>query len=371
VERHAHDCHDPLRLDVDLGALRRNHERIVERLPAGTKLIYSVKANAYGHGVLGVVGELDRLGVEYVATASIRDAIRLRETGVRCRILLFGGHMPAAAPALAARGVTVTVANAETARAVADLGGDAAPVFVKVDAGLGRLGLPIADAEDAITKTLLPAGVELEGIYTHLPFADDGGERWARAGLERFEALLERLRDRGVEFPVVQALSSPGVAAGLPLIGNAVCTGRLLYGLVPAIGDAGSWGLEAALRGVSTRVVHVNTHAAGARIAAGGRQMVRAGDTTAVIPFGRSAGNLMDLGRGPAVVHRGERSPLISISLEHATVNLGSASAAVGDEVMILGGDGAGARVTLNDLASWSHLEPLDALVALDRGGAI
>src|SRR5262245_31167144 len=88
VERHAHDSHDPLRLDVDLGALRRNHERIVERLPAGTKLIYSVKANAYGHGVLGVVGELERLGVEGVATASISDAIRLRETGVECRILL-------------------------------------------------------------------------------------------------------------------------------------------------------------------------------------------------------------------------------------------------------------------------------------------
>ncbi len=370
MERHAHNSHDPLRVDVDLGALRRNHERIVERLPAGTKPIYSVKANAYGHGVLQVVGELERLGVEAVATASIGDAIRLREAGVECQILLFGGHMPQAAPALSARGMTVTVANVETARVAAGAAARMSPVFVKVDCGLGRLGLALEDAEDVITGTLLPAGVAIEGLYTHLPFGDEGGERWARAGLERFESLVERLRGRGVEFQIVQALSSPGVSAGLPLVGNAICTGRLLYGLVPAVGDAGSWGLERVLRGVSTRVVHVNTHTTGARIGAGGRHLVRAGDTTAVIPFGRSGGNLMDVGCGPELVHRGQRASVISISLEHAILNLGSASAAVGDEVKILGGDD-GAAVTLAELARWSHLEPLDALVALDRGGAI
>jgi alanine racemase len=373
MERHGHDSHDPLRLDVDLRALRRNHDRIVAQLPAGTKLIYSVKANAYGHGVLGVVRELERLGVDVdgVATASIRDAIRLRQAGVECRILLFGGHMPAAAPALAARGVTITVANVESARAMAEAADRAAPVFVKVDSGLGRLGLALDEAEEVIAGTLLPGGVTVEGIYTHLPFGDEIGERWARAGLERFESLVERLRGRGIDPPIVQALSSPGVAAGLPLVGNAVCAGRLLYGLVPAVGDAGSWGLEPVLRGVSTQVVHTNTHAVDARIGAGGRHVVRAGDTTVVIPFGRSAGNLMALRREPALVHRGERAPLIAISLEHATLNVGSTTAAVGDEVTILGGDSGGPSVTLDELARWSHLEPLDALVALDRGGAI
>jgi alanine racemase len=213
--------------------------------------------------------------------------------------------------------------------------------------------------------------VAIEGLYTHLPFRDEEGERWARAGLERFESLVERLRGRGVEFPIVQALSSPGVSAGLPLVGNAVCAGRLLYGMVPAVGEAASWGLEPVLRGVSTRVVHVNTHTVGARIGPGGRDVVRACDTTAVIPFGRSGGNLMDIGCEPELVHRGQRSPLISISLEHATLNLGAVSAAVGDEVMILGGHGGETSVTLAELAGWSHLEPLDALVALDRGGAI
>lgn len=371
MERHSHDSHDPLRLELDVSALRRNHERIVARLPAGTKLIYSVKANAYGHGVLGVVGELERLGVEGVATASIRDAIRLRQADVACRILLFGGHMPAAAPALAERGVTITVANADTARAVAEAASRRAPVFVKVDSGLGRLGLPLDDADEVITGTLLPAGVTIEGIYTHLPFSDDTGEAWARAGLERFASLVERLRDQGADFPIVQALSSPGVAARLPLVGNAVCAGRLLYGLVPSVGEAGAWGLEPVLRAVSTQVVHLHTHTADARIGAGGRRDVRAGETTVVIPFGRSAGNLMDLECEPTLVHRGERWPVISISLEHATLNVGSAPAAVGDEVTILGGRGGDASVTLDELARWSHLDPLDALVALDRGGAI
>ena len=357
-----------LRVELDLGALELNHVRVVERLPPQTRLICSVKANAYGHGVRRVVERLDQLGVYGVATASVSDARVLREAGIGARILLFGGHPPEAAPELADEGFTVTVANPETAAAIAASGARSRSVFVKVDTGLGRLGVPPEEAEALLRETLRPAGVRVEGIYTHLPFHDAAGQRWARAGLQRFDGLVRRLRRHGIQPPIVQALSSPGIAAGLPPSGNAVCPGRLLYGLVPAVGDAGSWGLEPVLRSIGTRIVHVRRHAEDAGIGGGGRYAVHAGDTTAVIPFGRSAGNLADMAAGPIVVHRGRRVPVASISLEHATIDIGAAPAAIGDEVLILGGDGPG--VSAAELGEWCHLEPLDMLVALDRGAA-
>jgi alanine racemase len=350
--------------ELDLGALRRNYACVASRLPLGTGILGSVKANAYGHGVVTVAHALQELGAFGVATASIPDAMKLKESGVTCRIVLFGGYLPEAARDLAALGITLTVHNAESAAAVPPH----SPVFVEVDAGLGRLGLPLADAERLIRDTLANTLV-IEGIYTHLPFHHPGGEAWARAALERFRVFVDDLAAKGVRIPVVQALSSPGIAAGLPLSGNAVCLGRLLYGLVPSVGAAGDWGLEPVLRSASTRIVQTRTHSEDTRIGAGGRHIVRAGDTTAVIPFGRSAGNLADPANGPVAVHRGRRVPIISVSLEHAILNLRGASASVGDIVVLLGGPDE--PVSLDELSRWSHLDPLGALVALDRGTAI
>jgi alanine racemase len=323
-----------------------------------------VKANAYGHGVVTVAHALQELGVYGVATASVPDAIKLKDSGVTCRIVLFGGYRPEDASELARLGITLTVHNAESAAAVPP----DSPVFVEVDAGLGRLGLPLPDADWLVRDTLAKQLV-IEGIYTHLPFHDPAGEPWARAALERFRAFVDDLAAKGVRIPVVQALSSPGIAVGLPLSGNAVCLGRLLYGLIPSVGNAGGWGLELVLRSVCTHIIQTRTHSEDTRIGAGGRHAVRAGDTTAVIPFGRSSGNLTDPANGPVAVHCGRRVPVISVSLEHAILNLGGARASVGDTVVLLGGQEE--PVSLEEFSGWSHLDRLGALVALDRGTAI
>jgi alanine racemase len=302
--------------------------------------------------------------VDIVATASPADALRLREDSERTRILLFGGQPPAFASDLAARGLIVTVTDVETAEALVP----GSRVFIKIDAGLGRLGIPLAEAESVWER--IADRLHVEGIYTHLPFHDAAGERWAREALAEFRTLVAELERSGRSAPVVQALSSPGIAAGLPLSGNAVCPGRLLYGFAPRVGAARDWGLEPVLQRIRTEVVHVRRYAAPARVGPGGKRPVDAGQVTAVIPFGRSQGNLADLAGKPVVIHRGRRVPVVGISLEHATLEIGPHRCAVGDEVVVLG-DGDDARIELDEISRWSHLEPLDALVALDRGMAL
>jgi alanine racemase len=357
---------ESVRRAFDFDALGRNLDRITARLPADTRVIASVKANGYGHGVVSVARALEGVGIDGLATASARDALLVKDAGVSVPVILFGGQPPQLLPSLAQRGVTVTVANVESAHMLAAAAPANTPVLVKVDSGLGRLGVSPAEAEMVVHDILTPAGIEVEGIYTHLPFADAGGERWARGGLESFRKLVRRLSAAGIEPPIVQALSSPGVSAGLPISGNAICIGRLLYGVAPSIGGAAMWRLEPVLRKVVTTLVHVRSHRQETRIGSGGRSLVRADVTTGVIPFGRSHGNVLDTGRAPMVLHGGKRVPVVSVSLEHATLELGpNASAAVGDEVTIIGGP-----LTVTDFASWSNMTTLDALVALDRGTA-
>jgi alanine racemase len=355
-----------LQIDLDLEALRRNVERVLARVPPGTQLICSVKANGYGHGVVQIGRALELVGVDALATASVPDALALREAGIRTRVLLFGGQLPDELPALAARGLVVTVANLEGAQAVAADPRNVRSVFVEVDCGLGRLGVPVAEVDPVLRGTLLPAGIAVAGIYTHLPFADVAGARWAAAGLERFRALTEGLERAGLRIPVIQALSSIGIAAGLPLSGNAVCPGRVLYGLLPAMGGAASWGLEPVLRSVTTRLVHVRRHERDRDVTSGGGHLVTAGDVTAVVPFGRAAGNLADAIKQPAVLHRGRRVRVAAVSLEHAVLDIGPFPAAIGDVVTIVGGDGA-ESVSLAELARWSDSSELDALVEFGR----
>jgi alanine racemase len=357
---------EALSREFDFGALGRNLERIAAHLHDDTRVIASVKANGYGHGVVSVARALEAAGIDGVATASAAEALRVMDAGVRVPVILFGGQAPETLPPLAQRGVTVTVANLESAYALAAAPSADTGVFLKVDSGLGRLGVSAAEAHTVIHDILIPAGINLDGIYTHLPFADAGGERWARTGLESFRKLVVSLRAEGIDPPIVQALSSPGVSAGLPISGNAVCVGRLLYGLSPSIGSAAMWRLEPVLRKVVTHLVHVRTHAHETRIGSGGRSLVRAEVTTGVIPCGRSNGNMLDTGRAPVVLHGGKRVPVVSVSLEHATLDLGpNPSAAIGEEVTIVGGP-----LTVADFAAWSNLTTLDALVALDRGTA-
>jgi len=354
----------PATLEVDLGALERNYGRLRERLPDDMLVIASVKANGYGHGAIEVARVLGRLGAYAVATASLDEAAAIRSEGAHDRVLLFGGQLPGSAGAILENGLIPTVPNAETAQALARAAPDGCRVFVKVDAGLGRLGVPLADAFDFVQEIRSTYRLLVHGLYTHLPFSNSEGEAWARRGLAEFTALVDRLRGAGVEPPVIQALSSPGISAGLPNPFTAVCPGRLLYGIAPAAGGAGAWGLEPVLRAIRTRLVHLSQHPAGARIGSGGRVALDAPGLVGVVPFGQSNGYRAAQSGQSEILHRGRRRRVIGVSLEHATIDLGDGPAEIGDEVVVLGRSGTD-EITLADFAAGLDSDPLEALMAL------
>src|SRR5262245_573289 len=354
----------PVWVEIDLPALGHNLA-FVRRLAGSRGLIASVKANAYGHGAVPIARELVRLGVDALWTGSIDEALAIRDAGIDARILLFGGYLPGDIPALRRHRLTPTIYDSPGAQAVSAAAAGPTPIYIKVDAGLGRLGVPIADAEELIAQIAAQPRVVVEGVYTHLPFGDAAGRDWAREKYAAFAALLERLAAKGIRPAVTQVWASSGLLAGLPDACNAVCVGHLLYGLSPVAPSVAAAGeLRPVITAIKTRLVHAAHRTAGS--AAGGNAYgMRNAEITGVVPLG-----LADGMRNPAsgqvvsLLIRGRRAPVLGVSLEHTTLDLtGIDSPQVGDEAILIGRSD-GVSSSFHDLARWFGCGELEAMMS-------
>ena len=354
----------------DLDRLRGNLAEIRRRIGPNRACIAALKANAYGHGALPVARALDGAELKAFMTGSYDEAFRLRAEGLCTPVVMFAGALPAGMAALVGAGLVPTVVDRASAEAVASSApsGEAVPVYVKVNAGLGRLGVPLEAAEGFLEELDAMPGLEVHGLYTHLPFGDAQGCDWAQQRLAAFDALLAGLEERGLAPPVTQARASACVAAGLTDRANAVCVGHLLYGLSP-FSDASVADLSAyrpVLTEVGSRLIQVSQHPQGSDIAIGGSYGIRYGRRTGVAPIGVAQGLVRPVpGSRPQALICGRRAPILAVSLEHLVVDLANVeAAAVGDVVRLLGGEGD-AAIGLDELAAWFGMTALDTVMAL------
>ncbi len=354
----------------DLAALSGNLGEITRRVGREVDLIPSVKADAYGHGVVPVAKELASAGVFALATGSMAEAIEVRRAQVATPILLFPGWLPDAIPSILEHDLTPALDRLELAQELSACASSPVSVWLKVDAGLGRHGVPLDDVvtfAEAVQK--LPQ-VELAGVLTHLPFVDRTGRDWAAEGVASFGSALRSLEARGLAPPHSQALSSAGALAGLDDPSTAICPGHALYGIPPA--DAGVMsmsGIEPVARSITTRLARVASHAVARSVGVGGARTLPAGATTGVVSLGRRDGYRWDADQPAEMLVRGERAPVIGLSLEHVMLDLTQIPGAKpGEEVVVLGEQGD-AEITLAELSAWRRSTPVETL--LDFAGRI
>ena len=354
----------------DLDRLRANLAEIRRSIGPDQACIAALKANAYGHGAVPVARALDGEGLAAFMTGSFDEACRLRAEGLRTPVVMFAGSLPTGMADLVGAGLVPTVVDRTSADAAARAAppGKTVPVYVKVNAGLGRLGVPLDGALDFLAALAAMAGLEVRGLYTHLPFGDARGRDWAEQRLAAFDALLTRLDERGLTPAVTQARASACVAAGLSDRASAVCVGHLLYGLSPfadtSLADLSAY--RPVLAEVGSRLIQVSEHPQGSDIAIGGSYGIRHGRRTGVAPIGVAQGLVRPVpGSRPEALVRGRRAAILAVSLEHLVLDLADVEdAEVGDAVRLLGGEGDGA-IGLDELAAWFGMTPLDAAMAL------
>ena len=360
------DHQRPCWIEIDLEAIERNFDEASRRAGTFRSVIASIKGNAYGHGVSKVVSALSRRSAVALWTGHVDEAIALRREGVNNKIIMFGGYLPSSVSRLISEKLIPTIYDTEGADAVAAAAnGNAVHTYVKVDSGLGRLGVPVSEAEGFILGLAKRPGLVIEGIYTHLPFRDLSGKDWALARAAQFADLLDRLKRRGVEPEVTQLWGSSGLLADMPDPCNAVCIGHLLYGLSPVLPEVAAAGnFQPAVTAIKARLIHVGHYAAGADLAIGSSYHIKNARVTGVLGIGTGDGMRRAApGKKIEVLVHGTRAPVLGVSLEHTVLDLTDVEdPKVGDTVVLIGESG-GDRISLSDWGEWLGVSGLEVIL--------
>ena len=335
----------PMWAEIDLDAITHNVALIRANAGRPVKLLMPVKANAYGHGVVEVSRHLQRLGVDGLATANVDDAVAARRAGVTLPILLYGAQLPAGNSFLLEHDLTPSVYDHPGLHAVAAAGSPSAPIriHVKVDAGMGRLGVRIDECAAFVREVLATPGVRLEGLYTHIPFSDTAGEAWSRRRLQAFTDVVRSVeREQGIAIEFAQAAASSVFSSALPDGLNTISPGHLTFGLHPIVGTrAETHGFRKALRSLRAQLIHVGRRRVGDDLPGSGAAGLERNATVGVILLGIDNGYRPGSGGKAFVLCHGRRCAVLGVSAEYTVIDVTELpDVAVGDVVTVIGRDG-------------------------------
>ena len=199
-----------------------------------TDVLAVIKANAYGHGLREIAGMLAGK-VTYFGVATLREALELKEHHPQTPVFLFGHLFTHEIPAALLRGITLSVSSIEKAREISDLSeglGRKTSVHVKIDTGMGRMGIPVRKAAVSIEEMTRLKGLILDGIYTHFPTAEKD-DAFREAQVREFGLLLQTLEQKNIVFRFRHATNSAAtLTLKTPLL-NMIRPGLTLYGIDP------------------------------------------------------------------------------------------------------------------------------------------
>ncbi len=314
-----------------------------------------VKANAYGHGAPEVARVAISNGANLLAVAKIDEALELRDAGIDAPILTLS-YVPAPAIKRAIElDITVTIYDCEQARqyqAAADNSLGTLSAHIKVDTGMGRLGVLPGDADELCRYVNEQPAIELEGIFTHFSSADTDSQ-YTAGQLSRFADIVTGLQRNGFQFRYVHAANSAALLTQPSSHFNLARPGLLLYGLNPlGDGEGPNW-LQPAMTW-KTAIAQVKTLPGGSAVGYGNTYWTGGRERIAVLPVGYADG----LRRAPRtwreVLLRGQRAPLVGrVSMEKTTINVSHIPGAqAGDEVVLLGKQGDG-EISADEIAAW------------------
>jgi alanine racemase len=342
--------------EIDLSAVDHNVQRLKRYLTPGTRLLVPIKGNAYGHGAVPLAQQVLKSGADALGVARLGEAIELRRAGIDAPVLIFGYTNAAFGSDLVAYDLITTVYSLEHAAALSAVGvarGKKLKVHIKIDSGMGRLGLVVdelmgasvsAPQQSGVLETVeeitaLP-GLMAQGIFTHFSAADDPDNELTALQFQRFHALLEQLQARGIRFPLRHAANSAAII-------NYPCThldmvrpGIAVYGLAPSTAE-NSLDLRPVMS-LKARVIQLKSVPGGFSVSYAGRYRTAAPTVVATVSIGYADGFFRCLDSKGVMLVRGRRAPVIGrVCMDLTMLDVGHIpDVALMDEVVIIGRQG-------------------------------
>jgi len=333
------------RVEIDLSAVRHNFSEAKRLVKPEVAVFPVVKSDAYGHGLIPVAQALQEQGADGFFVSTMEEAATLRQAGVWTPIIL---HLPESkrdAFEIVEFNISPVVYNFEFIDALSRESQNrdrVAGTYIKVDTGMGRLGVGITDLPAILSYVRGKEGIKVLGLMSHLSCADSSNDRdYTLSQLGHFNEAINIGRDLGFELPQNHIANSAGLMAYPAARMNLVRPGIMIYGAYPGKDMQG----VAALRPVMTfksKVIQVKKIPAGASISYGRRYVTPEAKTIAVVPVGYDAGYSRSISNRGEVLIRRKRAPVLGtvcmcltmIDVSHIE------GVAVDDEVVIFGRQG-------------------------------
>ena len=343
--------------EISLEAIGHNIREVKKRLPEGVKLLGVVKANAYGHGAVPVASYLENQ-VDYFATATIEEAVELRENGISAPILILGYVSPSQYGDLVEYDITQTIDSYAQALALekeAARQNRKAKAHLAVDTGMTRIGFQVTenDADEAAKIADLPHS-ELEGMFTHFSCADQEDKTYCSMQMEKYDKMTALLAERGVTIPLRHICNSAGIMEFDDHRFEMVRSGIITYGIYPSeevkkerldLIPALSW---------KSHVIHVKEVGPGIGVSYGATYVTEKPMTRiATVSAGYADGYPRALSNQGCVLIHGKKAPIIGrICMDQMMVDVTDIPDVQVEDVVTLVGTDGDETITIEEIAN-------------------
>jgi len=364
----------PTFAEIDLAALRENYATIRASVPSRAAILAVVKADAYGHGFLEICRELEQQGVDAFGVAFLAEAIQLRKSGIDKPILLLGGIYPGQEKKCVGFNISTTLFSLEQAKALDLAAGRLyrkALVHLKVDTGMGRLGIPYDQIPAMLDALKLLPNLYLEGVISHFASADEldeSGQYFTRLQVERFEWVVQQIHRAKFAPRYLHIANSAGALLKDYPFCNLVRPGIALYGVLPSGDFQGRLSLRPVMR-LKSRIAMLKWVEPGTTISYGRRFTASRRSLIASVPVGYADGYPRALSNKGEALVRGERVPVVgTVCMDWIMLDVtGLDGVMVDDEVLLMGDDQQGNSIRAEELAKWAGTIPYEILCGISK----
>lgn len=329
--------------EVNLDAIAQNIQAIRKMTWKSTEIMAVVKADAYGHGVAHVANTLLENGADRLAVSLIDEGIELRQMGIKAPILILSYSDPRRAHEIVKYRLTQTVYSWDLINALDEAAaylGQVAPVHVKIDTGMGRVGLVAGfDSVNDIKAINSLPHVTVEGVFTHFATADEEDTKYIRKQFDRFITICTELEKAGVYVPIKHCCNSAATLRFPEMHLDMVRPGLILYGLLPANCEAFASNFRPAMS-VKSNIIMSKTLAAGQSISYGSKFTTERESHIATVPIGYADGYMRVMsGKAKALISGVEVPVVGSICMDSCMMDVTEIDPApqLGDEVVLFG----------------------------------
>ncbi len=344
----------PTWLEIDVDAIAQNVRIIKEIIGPSVRMLAVLKADAYGHGAIKVARTALNNGATYCGVASVNEAVRLRQAGISAPVLVLGYTPAWQAREALLQDITITLYDQDVARAFSRAAVELhaeARAHIKVDTGMGRLGLLPEQVLEFVQSVRRLPGLTLEGMFTHFSVADEDDLSYTRQQVECFKGVLESLRAQGITFPLIHAANSAALLRLPESRFTMVRLGLAMYGLAPSPAVPLPSGMRRALTWKTT-IAQVKTLPSGSFVSYGNTYQTKELETIAVIPVGYADGFRRTPQHWGEVLVGGQRAPIVGrVCMDQTMIHVSHIpDVRVGDEVVLIGSQGE-QTITVEEIA--------------------